>query len=83
MGACVSDCVYCDTCCVVQAMGMSGQKLFGVPIMLQPTMAEKNRYAVMGDDPHAQTHERRDHTTEHPHIVAILSRISLFHGAFL
>ena len=39
----------CDSATVVlvvlvQAMGMSGQKLFGVPIMLQPTMAEKNRY---------------------------------------
>ena len=27
---------------------MSGQKLFGVPIIVQPTMAEKNRYFKSG-----------------------------------
>lgn len=32
------------------AMGMSGQKLFGVPIMLQPTMAEKNRAAANAEN---------------------------------
>ena len=26
-----------------QAMALTGQKLFGVPIIVQPTMAEKNR----------------------------------------
>ena len=26
-----------------QALKLNGQKLFGVPIMIQPTMAEKNR----------------------------------------
>ena len=25
-------------------MALGGQKLFGVPIIVQPTMAEKNRY---------------------------------------
>ena len=30
---------------------MSGQKLFGVPIIVQPTMAEKNRQAHMHEKP--------------------------------
>lgn len=28
----------------IQALALTGQKLFGVPIIVQPTMAEKNRY---------------------------------------
>lgn len=34
----------CDTDNIfVQALSLTGQKLFGVPIIVQPTMAEKNR----------------------------------------
>lgn len=54
----ISDCVCAY--CVVQALGMSGQKLFGVPIMLQPTMAEKNRCAVVSKVP-----VHRDNAAEH------------------
>lgn len=36
--ACIRSLIHC-----VQALSLSGQKLFGVPIIVQPTMAEKNR----------------------------------------
>lgn len=32
------------------AIGMTGQKLFGVPIIVQPTMAEKNRLAALAQN---------------------------------
>ncbi len=34
----------------VQAMRLTGQKLYGVPIIVQPTMAEKNRLAAQAQN---------------------------------
>ena len=33
------------------AMGLSGQKLLGVPIVIQPSQAEKNRVGMVYSDP--------------------------------
>ena len=52
-GVCVCDSATVVLVVLVQAMGMSGQKLFGVPIMLQPIM---DRYVGMGNDPYKQTY---------------------------
>ena len=36
---------------ILQAMGLSGQKLLGVPIVIQPSQAEKNRVGMSYSDP--------------------------------
>ena len=39
----IAYCEFHDESSITAALQLSGQKLFGVPIIVQPTMAEKNR----------------------------------------
>ena len=45
VSCCYSNLVTCS-CDLIQAIRLSGTKLFGVPMMIQPTMSEKNRWAL-------------------------------------
>jgi RNA-binding protein 39 len=35
--------------CLFQALGLNGQKLLGIPVIVQPSQAEKNRNAQMNE----------------------------------